>query len=517
MLCTATRVNGTVKENASTPTEHQNGPEATRPAEVESGGRCTAIALSLSVMSEDSSVDRLTGALRELILRAAPGTRLPPTRSLAAEHGVGPVTVQRAMQRLAASGLVDTRPAIGNFVASRSPAPVTDLSWQTTALGAVPAFPDDAGQGVPALAPGVIRMNGGYLAPELLPRALVDAALVRAARAGAATVAPSSDGVPELRAWFARELGFHGDTAHAYTEHDVTVTSGGQGAIFTAMRALARPGDTIVMESPTYWGAIAAAREAGLDIAPIARTPDGVDPDDLETALRTHDARLFYAQPTFANPTGTSWTRESRTAVLDVARRKKAFVIEDDWARDLAIDAAPPPLAAADADGHVVYIRALTKSMAPSLRIAGLVARGPARDRLRRSRWISDLFVSEVLQRAALDVVTRPAWNQHVRRLSAALGAHRDALAAALLAEASGLEPAARPRGGVGIWLRLPVGFDAEAVAAGCLVAGLAVSPGTRWFPAEPDAAYLRLSYAGEDASRYEEAARILARVIGAG
>lgn len=451
--------------------------------------------------------------LRRLAVASAEGDRLPSTRALAARLGVGPVTLQRAVQRLVAEGLVESRPGSGNFVARRRRPRVADLAWQATALGPGGAPGDGVGSGMARIAPGAIALNEGYPAAELLPESLVRTALVRAARDPESLMrAAPADGVPELRAAFARELSRHG--GDAFAAHEVVIASGGQNAIATAMRALAAPGDVVVMESPSYWGAIAAAREAGLRIAPIARTAGGIDPADLDAALRTHDARLFYAQPVFANPTGAVWSPATRAAVFDVLRDRKAFLVEDDWARDLAVGEAPPPLAAHDVDGHVVGIRSITKSTSPSLRIAALTARGPALDRLRRSRWIGELYVPRVLQHAALEVLTAPAWPQHVRRLGRELGLRRDRLAESIERHAPSLAMTALPAGGVGLWVRLPEGLRPDDVAARALFGGVAVSPGDEWFPAEPDAGYLRLSFAAADPDRFDEAARVLGAIV---
>ena len=116
--------------------------------------------------------------------------------------------------------------------------------------------------------------------------------------------------------------------------------------------------------------------------------------------------------------------------MLDAVAGAGAFLLEDDWARDLSADAdPPPPLAADDADGHVVYVRSLTKSAAPGLRVAGIGARGAAGARLRAARIVDDFFVSGPLQEAALEVVSAPGWRRHRRRLRAELRARRDALA----------------------------------------------------------------------------------------
>jgi DNA-binding transcriptional MocR family regulator len=357
--------------------------------------------------------------------------------------------------------------------------------------------------------PGAIPLSSGYLAPDLQPIAVVGAALARAARRAGAWERGPVEGREELRAWFAREAGGR------LRAHDVVVCSGGQPALSTAFRALAAPGDPVLVESPTYLGAIIAARAAGLRVVPVPSDADGVRPELLAEALRRTGARLFYSQPLYANPHGAVLAPDRRAAVLDAVARAGAFLVEDDWARDLSADRdPPPPLAAEDRDGHVVYVRSLTKSAAPGLRVAGIGARGAAGARLRAARIVDDFFVSGPLQEAALEVVSAPAWRRHRRRLRAELRARRDALVAALARHLPQLAPTTVPAGGLHLWLALPDGTDDVTVATTAAAEGVVVFPGRPWFPAEPPGPFLRLTYAAAEPEALDEGARRLARAL---
>lgn len=457
----------------------------------------------------------MAAVLRAWVHDQPTGAMLPSTRALAARHQVGPVTVQQAVQTLVADGLVVSRPGVGTFVAAPRRAAPVDVSWQTTALGPSGMF-EFEGSGLRTLAPDVIALHTGYPSTSLLPGALLRSAVQKAARSPDLLmgVAPNS-GLPQLRSWFARDLDEHRTGGSGVDESDVVITSGGQSALSAAMRALAAPGEAVIVESPTYWGAMAAARAHGLRLVPIARTKDGIDPADLDAALGAHGSRVFYAQPTFANPTGDVWSPRVRAEVRDVLLAHKAFLIEDDWARDLYFDADPlPPLAAADDGGHVVYVRSLTKSLSPSVRVAGVVARGPALRRIRASRWVSEMFVPLFTQQIAVDVLSHPGWNRHRAALRRELRVRRDVLVAELARIAPDLHVERVPRGGLGLWVRLPRGNNAESVAAAALAAGVAISPGGEWFPTEPYDQFVRLSFAASSQSRYGEAVSILASVV---
>jgi len=464
----------------------------------------------------DGSSSRLATELREWIDTASPGARLPSTRTLVAQHQVSPVTVQRALRDLAVGGLIESRPGVGTFVRAVRTARPADYGWQTAALRS----PRSRSPGVPSVlrnAPSdVIALHSGYPDRELLPERLVRSALARAARSDAALARPPVAGLPELQSWFAHELGSVcpiGVTPP--TPADVIVLPGSQSGLSSIFRALVPGGQPLLMESPTYWGAIAAAAQAGIEVVPVPSSPDGPDPDELDRAFADTGARLFYAQPTYANPAGAQWSAERGERVLEIVRRHGAFLVEDDWAHDFAITGTPRPLAAQDGGGHVVYLRSLTKSVSPSLRVAALIARGPARERILADRSGESLYVSGLLQAAALDVVTQPGWQTHLRGLREQLRARRDLLLDSVREHAPQAHIEAVPAGGLNLWARLPDTVNLDDLVQHCERAGLLIAQGDEWFPAEPTGVFVRLNYSGPNPSAFPEGARILGAALG--
>ncbi|WP_221584818.1 PLP-dependent aminotransferase family protein [Microbacterium sp. G2-8] len=467
-------------------------------------------------MANDSSA-RIAAQLRTWIHDAPPGSRLPSTRTLVAEHGASPVTVQRALALLRTEGLVETSPGVGTFTRRARTTRPSDFSWQTAALGTparrIPASP----AALRSAAGAPFALQSGYPDPDLLPERLVRAAFGRAARQDAAIRRAPSAGLPELQAWFASELAQatpQGTTAP--TAHDVLVLPGTQTGLSTAFHALVGSGRPLIIESPTYWGAIAAAERVGVELVPVPSGPNGPDIDELARAFERTGARAFYAHPNYANPTGAQWSAALGDQVLDLVAAHGAFLIEDDWAHDFGITTEAMPLAARDEDGHVVYLRSLTKSVSPAVRVAGLIARGPARDRILAETQAESMYVSPVLQHVALDVVTRPGWTSHVRGLRAALRARRDQLADAVAAHAPQALLTSLPAGGLNLWLRLPDHADVRDVAAACERRGLLIAPGHEWFPAESPGPHVRLNFSGPAPDRFADAARILGEVLAA-
>ncbi|MFG2467992.1 PLP-dependent aminotransferase family protein [Streptomyces canus] len=454
-------------------------------------------------MQERSSVTELAEQLRRELDRYSPGGKLPSSRALVDRFRVSPVTVSRALGRLAAEGLVVTRPGAGAFRAASRPlaAPAGDTSWQEVALSAdgaadlVPRSVDASGVLVSLAAPppGVVEFNGGYLHPSLQPERAMSAALARAGRRPGAWGRPPTEGLPELREWFARNIG------GAVTAAEVLIAAGGQSALATALRALAPPGAPVLVESPTYPGMLAIARSAGLRPVPVPVDADGVKPALLADAFRATGARVFVCQPLFQNPTGAVLAPERRGEVLRIAREAGAFVVEDDFVRRLVHEDAGPlprPLAADDPDGVVVHVGSLTKATSPSFRVSALAARGPVLERLRAIQVVDTFFVPRPLQEAALELVGSPAWPRHLGTISAELKARRDTMTATLRLELPELALPHIPSGGYHLWLRLPDGTDETALTAAALRAGVAVTPGRPYFSAEPPAGHVRLSFA---------------------
>jgi len=421
------------------------------------------------------------------------------------------VTVQRALRTLADRGLVESRPGVGTFVRAVRTARPADHGWQTAALRSPEARIQSLPSVLRSTPDDLIALHAGYPDRELLPERLVRSALTRAARADAALDRAPAAGLPELQSWFARELAAATPVdVTPPSRNDVVVLPGSQSGLSSIFRALVPTGQPLLLESPTYWGAILAAQQAGVRLVPVPSGPDGPDPTELSRAFEETGARVFYAQPNYANPTGAQWPTALHDQVLAVVRTHGAFLVEDDWAHDFGITTTASPVAARDDAGHVVYLRSLTKSVSPSVRVAAVIARGPARERILADRGAESMYVSSLLQAAALDVVTHPGWRTHQRTLRDQLRARRDLLLTSLREHAPDVAVEHVPAGGLNLWARLPDGTDVEQLVVECERAGLLIASGREWFPAEPAGPFVRLNYAGPHPSAYPQAARIL-------
>ncbi|MBB5081734.1 aminotransferase-like domain-containing protein [Nonomuraea endophytica] len=462
-------------------------------------------------MSDSSSSAELATSMRAMIERLSPGDRLPSSRELIQRYRVGPATVSQAIATLAAEGVVITRPGSGTYVAARHQrrTAVADTAWQTVTLADRSVDTRVLTDTLGAPPEGTIMLDGGYLHRSLQPGKILTAALARAARRPDAWDRAPAGGLAALRSVFAAMA------RDGVSADDILITAGGQSALSMAFRAIAAPGDPVLMESPTYPGAIAAARAAGLRPVPVPMDADGLQPELLADAFAMTRARLLYCQPTYHNPTGTVLAPQRRRQIIDAARAAGAFVIEDDFARHLGHGPpVPPPLLTDDRDGTVVYLTSLTKPAAPSLRIGALTARGPVMERLRAIRLVDDFFVTRPLQETALELLSSPGWERHLRSLAGALRERCAVLAGAVARDLPGWTLTRVAAGGLHLWVRLPYGADDTVIAATARQHGVAVSAGSRYFATELPAAYLRLGFAATgDLSELTEATRRLATV----
>jgi len=438
-----------------------------------------------------------------------PGDQLPSTRALVARLQVSPVTVSRATSSLVAAGVLTSVPGRGVFVAQRRTHRRHDFAWQSVTLGSqmldvapVRALQTDAD-------PSLRNLNSGYVSADLQPRRELMAAATRALRRPTGWSTAPPEGLHELRQIFADAL----DTATA----DVLITPGTQAALNTVFRSLASPGQAVLLEEPTYPGAIVAARAAGLLVTPLPTDRDGIRPELLRNALAATGAPVVLTQPAFANPTGHTLSADRRAAVLDAVTSAGAFLVEDDWARDLALDApAPPPLFRDDQDGHVVYLRSLTKSASPSMRVGAVAARGPVRERLVDSRLAEDLFVPRPLQEIAIELLSAPAWPRHLRRLQGQLRSRRDVLVAALQEHTPQVEIDSVPHGGSHVWARVDTDHSETELVAAARSAGMSVGAGSQFHTGEVAEVHLRLSFGAASQEELRGGAQLLGELLSA-
>ena len=465
-------------------------------------------------MSNDSTT-RLMRDLKEKIHGLSAGQRFPSTRKLVEEFHVSPVTVQKAVQALCDLGLLETQPGVGTFVLAPRSTQRVDVGWQISALGQVGKVGSSSPSPMNSATNIPIDLKSGYPERSLQAEKLVRSAIRTAVADPSSFKVPDPRGALELRGWFSREANLSANRdGTGFSPDDVVILPGSQQGLTTLFRSVVGPGKPVVMESPTYWGAILAAHRANVRIVPVATGADGPNPRDVEEAMESSGAKVFYAQPSFANPSGSTWSREKAKRILDIVNRNRAFLIEDDWAHDFDLSAGDCPIRSMDHSGAVIYIRSLTKSLSPAVRVAAIIAHGPVRERIFADIRDHNLFVSPILQNAAYQAVTSPQWKSHVRKLQRNLSERRDKLMGAISTHGPDLHIEAIPQGGLNLWVRIPDSCHTETFVESCEREGVGIADGRSWFPAESTGQFIRLNFAACAPELFEKAVMIMQQKI---
>lgn len=372
--------------------------------------------------------------------------------------------------------------------------------------------------------PGVIDLGWGHPDPALLPvEGLRRAAGAALDRYGAAALAYGSERGPgPLLRWLIDYIGEReGRTPHA---DEIIITGGVSHALDQVCTLLTRPGDTVLVEQPTYHLAVRILRDHPLDLVPIASDEGGLRPEGVTEAVAAlqrggRTARFLYTVPTFHNPTGVSLSTERRRALIEVATAADLTIVEDDAYRELSYDGpAPASLWSLAPSGTVIRLGSFAKAVAPGLRLGFLTADAATVERIRGGGLLdSGGGINHFTANTVAAFCEDGGFVAQGERLRAAYRARRDALAAAL---SEHLSPACSwqlPAGGFFIWVHLPEGIDAAALLPRAFAAGVGYGPGSRFHLDGGGANTLRLAFGLYPAGELTEAARRLGAVLHGG
>jgi DNA-binding transcriptional MocR family regulator len=341
--------------------------------------------------------------------------------------------------------------------------------------------------------PGIISFAGGIPDPALFPTALIADAhrhvLEDSARAGAALHYSVSEGFPPLRQWLCDYMRAKGVACGI---DNILITTGSQQGIYLTGRLILNPGDGVLTARPTYLGVL----QAFGGNSPRYGTLDAL------TGGEPCDAKLAYAMPDFANPTGESISLAERKALIAGARAKDVIVLEDAAYCDLRYSGEPrPSLMALDLEGtggieasRVIYTGTFSKTIVPGLRVGWVVAAAPVIRKLVLLKQASDLHTATLTQMVLTEVVTRLP-QSHIAALCENYGARRDAMLKALTAFMPPGVEWTKPEGGMFIWVRLPGGIDGAQLLAEAIEMGVAFVPGGAFFPNDRQHNTLRLNF----------------------
>ena len=345
--------------------------------------------------------------------------------------------------------------------------------------------------------PGIISFAGGLPSPQTFPIDAMREASERVLRddGKAALQYAASEGYAPLREWVAQDLlkqGMH------VSPDQVLITTGSQQGLDLVAKILIDAGSRILVETPTYLGAL----QAFTPMEPVAVGVDsddhGVDAADLRAKVGAgaDKARFVYLLPNFQNPTGRTMTEARRAAVAQVAIESGLPIIEDNPYGDLWFDAPPAPsLSSRHPDGSV-YLGSFSKILAPGLRLGYLVAPTALYPKLLQAKQAADLHTPSFNQRVVAEVLKDGFIDRHMPTIRALYKQQCEAMLAALDREMAGLGLTwNRPVGGMFLWVQLPKGLKAIPLLAKAVEKGVAFVPGSAFYAEGADESTLRLSF----------------------
>ncbi|AEG91615.1 PLP-dependent aminotransferase family protein [Ramlibacter tataouinensis] len=363
--------------------------------------------------------------------------------------------------------------------------------------------------------PGVISFAGGLPSPSTFPVAEFQAACERVLQddGRAALQYAASEGYGPLREMVAAGLPWRVDPAQ------VLITTGSQQGLDLVAKVLVDAGSRILVETPTYLGALQAFAPMEPEVVGVASDAQGIAVDDLARAQREAPARFAYLLPNFQNPTGRTMSEARRAAVVQTAAALGLPLVEDNPYGELWFDVPPPaPLAARHPEG-CLYLGSFSKVLAPGLRLGFLVAPPALYPKLLQAKQAADLHSPGLNQRLVAQVMQDGFLDRHVPTIRALYQAQRDAMLAALSREMAGLGVEwNQPAGGMFLWARLPEGMDAARLLPRAVDKGVAFVPGAPFFAGGPDgpeaARSLRLSFVTASRGQIDAGIAALAATI---
>ncbi len=442
------------------------------------------------------------------------GERMASVREASRGRGLSAMTVAKAYQLLEAQGLIVARPRSGYFVAappvtppepvlSQPPSDATAVDKSTLIFQVL----DAAGR------PRIVPLGSAFPSPLLFPLARLSRSLAHAMRRldPWQTVTSLTPGNPDLRRLIAARYRRDGI---AIAADDLVITDGAMEALNLSLQAVTRPGDAVIIESPTFYVALQALERLGLQAIEVPTHPrDGVDLEALGLALQRHRPAACWLMTSFQNPLGALMPEPRKRALVQLLATHQVPLIEDDVYAELYHGAArPKPAKAFDADGNVLLCGSFSKCLAPGYRI-GWAAAGRHAGAVQRLKLGSTLSAALPSQLALADYLAGGGLDRHLRPLRQIFAEQREAMIAAVGEFFPAGTRVTRPDGGYFLWVELPRTVDSLRLQHEALRQNISLAPGALFSARDDFSHCIRLNYGHPDDRRINRALRTLGRL----
>lgn len=345
--------------------------------------------------------------------------------------------------------------------------------------------------------PKIISFAGGLPAPELFPVKEMKAAVdkVFEEHGQEAMQYGAAKGVTALREVIQQHVK---EKENVDSELDnVLVTTGSEQALDLVGKAFVDPGDTVLVEQPTYLCALDVFRSYGANFASVEMDEDGMKMDALEEALKANpNTKLIYTVPNFQNPTGRTMTEERRKQLAKLAEKYDVYVLEDNPYGEIRFAGEHvPAVKAFDKSGHVLYMSTFSKTLAPGFRLGWLVADEDVVNKLTVLKQSADLHTDNLAQFAVAQFFADNDVDAHVKEISALYGKRKDLMLDGIKKYFPEGVTYTDPEGGMFLWVEVPGVDDTVELFKECLEHDVAFVPGDPFFAGEAQPGAFRLNY----------------------
>ncbi len=326
----------------------------------------------------------------------------------------------------------------------------------------------------------------------------------------------SGQGHPKLREQICDVMALEGIRANP---DDILVTTGSQQALDLISRIFIDPGDVVLVEAPSYVGALGTFAQYEARVVNVGMAKSGLSPDALRDAIKTLRyqglrIKFLYLIPNYQNPTGVTMPSERRTEILDICREEKIFVVEDNPYGLLGFDRPSPNAMRAQDSENVIYLGSFSKTIVPGFRIGWALVPQALREKLVIASESSILCPSNFSQLAISSYLADQPWRDQIASFVQLYKARRDAMLETLDQFFPKSATWTRPEGGFYVWVNLPSGVDTKALMPKAIVAKVAYVPGTAFYADGLGSWSMRLSYCHPTPERIREGVKALGQVV---
>ena len=444
------------------------------------------------------------------------GDKLPSIRMLCKEHGLSMSTILQAYYHLEGKGLIESRPQSGYYVRfnpSRFPQKIGKSDPQQTVknkpVEAIirEVYDDFSVQ-------GVTKFSLSVPAPEILPLAKLNKAMMQALRDLPAngTSYEQVQGNELLRRQVARLSMNWGGKLQA---GDLITTSGCMNAISYCLMAITKPGDTIAVESPVYFGMLRFAQSIGLKVLELPTDPDtGVDPDDVRRAIEQHNIKAIFFVTNFSNPLGYCMPDPQKEALVKLLSFHGIPLIEDDLYGDVYFgNKRPRSCKSFDEEGNVLWCSSISKTLAPGYRV-GWVAPGKYMDKIKSLKLYHSITSATAQQAAIASFLATGRYDLHLRKLRQTLHSNSLQFTRAIGEYFPDGIKLSNPKGGFILWVDLNKNIDTYQLYQEAIQHKISIAPGTMFTLQDRYQNCLRLSYGMQWTPEVDKALKKLGDLI---